>query len=295
MPPVPTVMQDLADSLNVTVAAARLVRENEGVMANGTTVELHSLPEGTGEDWREVSLAQLTAQNIAETTVLENAQTLSDTLFRVVPKITGIMTLITQIATRRISKETVGRIPMLAQNAIQRLKNTDGLGLFGSATTILGGAGNTMVSGYVAAAKNRSSANQTEPSNQGSPFRFVAMGFQLKDIQDEVVAGIGTYAIPAGDTATAFRETWQGRLFMCDVLEDDNIAVDSSTDAVAAVFPQEAIVLVQESAPRMYPEFLANTGGGSAAVYHYDYYQYGERSSGNWLFGIRTDATAPTS
>jgi len=121
------------------------------------------------------------------------------------------------------------------------------------------------------------------------------MGFQLKPIQDEVIAGIGTYVLTEGDTARAFKETWQGRLYMCDVLQDDNATVDGEDDAVAAVFPQEAIVLVQEASPQMYPEFLPGTGGGSAAVYHYDFYQFGERSAGNWLFGIKSDSSAASS
>jgi len=36
-------------------------------------------------------------------------------------------------------------------------------------------------------------------------------------------------------------------------------------------------------------------GGGATEMYLYDEYAYGERSAGNWLYEVYTDALAPTS
>jgi len=65
-----TITQSLDNSLPVVVAAARQVREFEGVMPN--LCDKVTLDEGTGQSWREVSMAQLTAQEVTETTRLDN-------------------------------------------------------------------------------------------------------------------------------------------------------------------------------------------------------------------------------
>ena len=61
------------------------------------------------------------------------------------------------------------------------------------------------------------------------------------------------------------------------------------------MFAQEAIVMVQGRAPRTATVRREDIGGGATVVYLYDEYAYGERSAGNWLFEIQSDATAPTS
>ncbi len=73
-----TITQSLADSLDTVVASARQVREQEGVMPN--LVDKVTLDQGTGTSWREISMSQLTAQAITETTRLDNPQQMSDTL-----------------------------------------------------------------------------------------------------------------------------------------------------------------------------------------------------------------------
>ena len=61
------------------------------------------------------------------------------------------------------------------------------------------------------------------------------------------------------------------------------------------MFAQEAIILVQGRAPRTATVRREDIGAGSTVVYLYDEYAYGERSAGNWLFEILSDATTPTS
>ena len=76
-----TITQSLADSLPTVVASARQTREFEGVMPN--LVDKVTLSEGTGTSWREVTMAQLTAQTVTETTRLDNPQQMSDTLLTI--------------------------------------------------------------------------------------------------------------------------------------------------------------------------------------------------------------------
>ena len=285
-----TITQSLDDSLPVVVAAARQVREFEGVMPN--LCDKVTLDEGTGQSWREVSMAQLTAQEVTETTRLDNPQQMSDTLFTITPTVVGIQTLVTDRVAARISPKAYAQVGSLAQNAIERKKDEDGLTVLDGATTELGGSSTTLTSGHISAATYRISSNTTEPGNP--PYRCVLHGFQIKDISDEITAGIGTYPVGEGLTARVFAEKFQGMVSGAQIYEDGNITITSNA-AKGGVFAQEAIVIVQGRAPRTATVRREDIGGGATVLYLYDEYAYGERSSGNWLFEIHSDATAPTS
>jgi len=285
-----TITQSLDNSLPVVVAAARQVREFEGVMPN--LCDKVTLDEGTGQSWREVSMAQLTAQEVTETTRLDNPQQMSDTLFTITPTVVGIQTLVTDRVAARISPKAYAQVGSLAQNAIERKKDEDGLTVLDGATTELGGSSTTLTSGHISAATYRISSNTTEPGNP--PYRCVLHGFQIKDIADEITAGVGTYNLSEGPTARVFAEKFQGMVAGAQIYEDGNITV-SSNAAKGGVFAQEAIVIVQGRAPRTATVRREDIGGGATVLYLYDEYAYGERSSGNWLFEIHSDATAPTS
>ena len=286
-----TITQSLTDSLDTVVASARQIREFEGVMPN--LVDKITLAEGTGLSWREVSMDALTAQTVTETTVLDNPQQMSDSLMTITPTVTGIQTLITDRVASRLNPKAYAQLGSLAQNAIQRKKDEDGLTVLDGATTSLPGAGNTLTSGHIASAVYRISSNTTEPGNP--PYRCVLHGFQIKDIFDEIVQGIGTYNVPEGLTARVFAEGFRGQIANAQLYEDGNISIDGNDDAKGGVFAQEAIILVQGRAPRTATVRREDIGGGATVLYLYDEYAYGERSSGNWLYEIMSDATAPTS
>ena len=186
------------------------------------------------------------------------------------------------------------KLGSLAQNAIQRKKDEDGLTVLDSgATTSSPGAGATLTSGHIAASKYNISSNTTEPGNP--PYRCVLHGFQIKDIYDELVAGVGTYVVTEGPTARVFTTGFQLPIAGCEVYEDGNISIDTADDAIGGVFSKDAIILVQGRAPRAVPVRREHIGGGATDIYHYDEYAYGNRSSTNWLKEIKSDATAPTS
>lgn len=281
----------LTESLPYVIASARVVREYEGVMPQ--LVDKQTLGEGVGLTWNEITMANLTASAITEQTVLDNPQQFSDTLFSITPTVTGIETLITNRVAARISKNAYSKMGSLAQNAIQRKKDLDGLVVLDGATTSLAGAGTTLTSGIIAAAVVRISSNATEPGKK--PFRCVLHGYQIKDIFDELVAGIGTAVITEGPTARVFSNGFNMPIAGAEVYEDGNITIDSASDAKGGVFSQEAIVLVQGKSPWVFTKDRPEIGGGATSVYHYDEYAYGERSPGNWLFEIYSDSTAPTS
>jgi hypothetical protein len=288
-----TTTDSLADSLPTVIASARIIREQEGVMPQ--VVDKVTLGKGTGLSWNEVSMAALTAQAVTENTELDNPQQMSDTLFTITPTVVGIQTLITDRVAARISKNSYAKLGSLAQNAIQRKKDEDGLTVLDGATTSLPGAGTALSHGHIAAAVVRISSNTTEPGNP--PYRAVLHGFQIKDVWDELTASIGqtTTELTQGESARAFREGFKGTIAGAQVFEWGNITIDSLDDAKGGVFAQEGIVLVQGRAPRSEVKREPHIGGGASSVYLYDEYAYGERSSGNWLYEIHSDATSPTS
>jgi len=285
-----TTTGSLTDSLPTMIASARIVREQEGVMQQ--LCERQTLPEGTGLTWNEVLFEKLTAQDITETTELDNPQQMEDSLLTITPTVTGIETVITDRVAARISKNAYAKIGSLAQNAIERKKDIDGLTMLDSFSNSYCGAGTTLTSGHVSAATALIIGNTSEPGNP--PYRCVLHPYQIHDIEDEIVAGVGTYVVNEGLTARVFSEGFRGMIAGAQLYPDGNITIDSSDDAKGGVFAQEALVLVQGRAPRMAAVRAENIGGGATKVYHYDEYAYGERLD-TWGVEVYSDATAPTS
>lgn len=290
MPTGVTTTSALNDSLPFMIDAARVVRPYAAIMPK--LVERHTLAEGTGLSFDEVALSQLTATNITETTILDNPQELVDTLFSITPLMAGIHTVMTRKAQRRISTAVKAKTGVLAQQAMETKKDKDLLIVLDGATVSLGGAGSTFSAGLVSAAASRIKGNSTE-HGMGEIFT-VLHPFMTKDVQDDIVAGIGTNTIPAGLTEETFRRGFSGTLFGTEVYEDGNISVDASDDAKGGVFVREALVLVQGASPTAYTQFLPAHGGGADAMWMYDEYAIGERSAGNWLYELYADVTAPT-
>lgn len=274
------------------IADARIIREYEGVYQR--TCDMVKLKEGTGLDWNEISLSALTAQGISETTILDNPQQLQDTLFTIEPIMTGIMLRITDRTYRRIVNVVEGKIGSLAGNAMSRRKDQDYLTLFSTfGTGASPGSGNPLSFGHITAAVNRIKSNTTEPSV--SAIHTVLHGFQIKDLQDEIVSGIGTYVVPAGMTEDVYKRGWSGTIASSNVWEDGHITIDSTPDARGATHAQEAVVMVQGANLRTENRRRPDFGGGADEVFMYDEYALGERSAGNWAYTMFSDATAPTS
>ncbi len=285
-----THLQDLNDSIPTVIAAARIIREFEGVMVRLS--DRTNLADGTGDKWNEISLAKLNAQGVTETTELNNPQKIQDTLFSVEPTIVGVQTIITDKTMRRITKKVAAKIGTLAQSAIQRKKDQDGLTLLDSATVSLGGAGTTMHEGLVSAAMARITGNTTE---RGTGAMYTVLHpFQLKDVQDQITNALGTYAIPSGITEEFFRRGFNGTLYNTEVFTAGNLTIDSLDDAKGGVFARESIVLVDGFGPKVETDRLIRYGGGANELIIYDEYAYGERSPGNWLYEVYTDATVPS-
>lgn len=281
----------LADSLDTIIDSARLVRDYEGIMPK--LVDRQTLPKNTGLGWEEVSLGQLTAQTITENTYLDNPQTVTDTLFSIVPVISGIQTIFTDRAQRRITKKVWSKVGGLSQNALQRKKDIDGLAIAAGATLSLAGAGQTLTSGHIRAGEAIiSNGGGIEPS-MGEIYT-VLHSYQAKDIADEITAGVGTYNIPHGLTEDVMRKGFIGGLSAVNIYTDNNIAI-TSNNATGLMFAREGIVLVQGHEPRTETRRRPEIGGGADEFFFYDEYAYGERAAGQWVIKLTSDASTPTS
>lgn len=290
MPTGTTTTGSLGDSQPLIIDSARIIREKEGVFQR--TCDVQTLAENTGLSWEEVALAALTAEAITETTELDNPQTLSDSLFTITPTISGIHVCITDRVYRRLSKKVISKMGQLKQNAIQRKKDGDYLSIAAAATTTLGGTGQTATQGHVSAAARRITSNTTEPA-MGRLFG-VFHGFVIKDFEDEVKAPVGTYSME-GKSKEFYEQGFRGEIAGVAIYEAGNITIDGTPNARGMVHAKEAVVMVQGHSPRTETRRRPQTGGGADEVFLYDEYAYGERSAGNWLYGMLHDATAPTS
>ena len=282
----------LADSLPTMIADARIVREYEGTFMR--TCDVRRLADGTGLSWNEISLAQLAAQDITETTTNNNAQQVQDTIFTITPSMTQILVKITDRTYRRIANVVESKMGSLAGNAMARKKDEDYVSLFSTFNTGASPGSATPISfGHISAAVNRIGSNTTEPSS--APIFSVLHGFGIYDIQNEILAGVGTYTVPDGMTEDVFRQGFRGTVAGSNVMEDGNITINATPDARGATHSKEAVVCVNGMSLKTETRRDPSFGGGADEVFMTDEYGFGERSAGNWAYAHLHDATAPTS
>ena len=90
-------------------------------------------------------------------------------------------------------------------------------------------------------------------------------------------------------------ENFSGKVGTAEIYEDGNIVADASDDAAGGIFSKFGIVLVNGAGLRKRVRDEPHIGGGATSLWIYVDYAYGERSAGNWVYRILSDATNPTS
>jgi hypothetical protein len=290
-----TTTGSLSGALPSIIAQARIIREDAGVWQRTTDVVKQQ--KGTGLEWQEFSLNQVQASDITETTKNENFQQLAGQLLELEPDMTQILIKITDRTFRKIANVVESKMGGLAQNAMERKKDEDYLGLFsGFATTTSPGTGNPISFGHISAAVANIQSNVTEPSM--GTISSILHGFQIYDIQAELVAGIGTYTIPNGLSEEVFRQGFQGTVSGSNVFKDGNITVDATPDANGATHALEGVVAVMGMARKPETDRDPYFGGGADVIIMTDEYGYVERTSAGtqvWTQRHLSDATAPAS
>ena len=282
-----TTTGSLADSIDIIQASARSRRQYDGVMPQ--LVDRVELDASTGTTWREILLANLSAQAVTENTVLDNPQQYDDSAITITPEMIQIQTFISDKSKRNINNKVLAQMGKMPGEAMMRKKDEDGL-TAADASTQMGAAGTPVQTGDVAAARYIITSNATEPGPL--PIAGVFHGFCIKDFYDELVSGIGTYPVPDGSTATVFQSAFTLPIANVSIHEDGNISIDSSSDAKNFVFSKSAWILVEGMTIRTETERKPNIGGGGDNLFLTDEFAYGLRLA-NWTREIIGDATAP--
>ena len=292
-----TITGSLADSLPTIIAEARVVREFPGQVPK--LADRYRLGEGQGLDWNEIALTQMSAQAVTETTILDNPQQYADLLLTITPTVTGITTIVTDRTYRRVSKNVAGQMGGVAQAAIERKKDEDGLTTLDGATIELG-ATNTPVefSDFAHAVDRVKIGDTNEPSN--SPVYGVLHTYHITDIKDQIVAGIGTYTIPKGISEDTFKRGFNGTLAGANIFEDGNIPKNAggvADDAKSFIFAKFGLILVEGHSLRTATKRREEYGGGADQLFIYDEYAFGERlaagTTGAFIAEILGDAAVP--
>jgi hypothetical protein len=284
----------LADALPSLIQSARLFEEYEMVAAK--TVDRNDLPRGQGNTWNEIRLSQITAQNITENTVMENFSLYNHTLFSVTPGMVQVATRMTDKTFRRVSGNVAAMLGKGAQLAMNRKLDTDILAQYANFSVALAGTATTLNHGHLSAGAARIVSNTTESGAGQGPVHAVLHGYGLKDLQDELEAGIGTYIVTPGQTDDFYRKGFAGfsQVAGANIWRDDNITIDATPDARGAIYAQNALVLVRELEMRTASRRREDVGGGADEVYMTSGYGLGERRD-VWGYGLLHDATVPTS
>lgn len=287
-----TTTGSLADSLPTMIQSARRFEEHDFIVPK--TVDRTDIPKGQGNTWNEIRTEQIVAQGIDENTVNENPQQFQDTLFSVTPTLVQVFTRVTDKTMRRISSNAASLLGKSSQLAMNRKLDQDGLSQYANFSVQLAGTGTTVNHGHISAAVSNIRGNTTESGMGAGPIHTVLHPFHIKDLQDEIEAGIGTYTVPEGITAEFYANGFSGTVAGSNVWSDGNITIDSTPDARGATYAQRAIVLVRELELKTETRRRPDVGGGADEVFLTAGYRYGERQDA-WGRGIFGDATAPTS
>ena len=294
-----TTSGSLNNALPTIYAEARRIREQKsGTWERTTSVKRQTEGEGLSYNW--FTLNQIDAQNITETQTNGNFQQFAGSVQSTQPEMTQVIIKVTDRTYRKVSKNVTAQMGPAAGNAMSRKKNKDYLSLFSTmATGASPGSGNPLSHGHITAAVANAMSNTTEPAN--TPIFTILHGFQIYDLQLEVLAPIGTAAIPAGMTEDVFRNGFKGQIAGSMVFEDGNITVTSTPNATGATHAREGVYSVMGMSLKHAKDRDEYYGGGADVIILTDEYAFAENKSGTagttqvFCYAHTSDATAPTS
>jgi hypothetical protein len=259
-----TISTTLSGAMPTVIQQARAIREYEGTF-NKTTTK-HTVGAGEGGTFNEFQIAQIDAQDITETTVMNNPQQFAGTLLSQSPTMSQIMVKVTDRTYHRIAKVVSSKLGGLAGMAMKRKRDEDYLSLFaGFATTASPGSANPLSFGHISAAVALAENNATEGAT--SQIYSVLHGYGIKDIQDEILAGVGTYNIPTGMTEATYRKGFVGEVAGSVVFRDNNITIDATPNARGATHAKEGVYQIQGMTYKVKERYDPAYGGGAQEVF----------------------------
>jgi|TARA_Y100000310_G_scaffold247250_1_gene252817 hypothetical protein len=289
-----TTTAELADTIPTIIEEAKHTSQFQAIMA-GLAWKIR---KGVGSTINVPYWGEVTAVGLTEGIDLTASSAMEDTNVQITPAEVGVKIIITDKLVRDDMNDVKAAAGKILGAAMEKKRDQDLLGQIDDATNSLIGAGNSLTMGGVAAARALLSGNATSAGGPAPlPYACVHHPFTLLDLVDVVTPVVPT-AGTLNVTGSAFtdeilREYTIGRLFGMPILEDGNLAIDSSDDAKGGVFATGtggAIILGTASEWSVEPERDASLRGWELNIV--GEYGVGEYLAG-WIVELAADAATP--
>lgn len=242
--------------IQTVISRARDVIEKPTVMTSKQVVTKVMIEDGDGLTYNWPKFGdQFEAQSLSEGVPINNPQTLIPTTQQFTTSETGVQFILTDKAKRVTKEPMAARAGRFMGNAMRRKMETTGLALYSGLSRDLGAAGDPFAPGALSAARVRlvaaSETGQTEPVD--GEITSIIHPFHGHDILTSS-ATLGSnkndstgYFPIEGWTEELVREYEITRLYGVNIAMAPLISIDSSDDAIGAIFSKMAFIYVGTS------------------------------------------------
>jgi len=303
--------ENLDASLNTIVSAFKVLRDEDGKIRRLAT--RYTLEPHTGTSKVILNYGRVTAYAQTDGVDTTQAASLSDTQSTYTPSEVAARVILPGSTMRRVADpDLLRRTGTLLENAYALKEDQDGTAQFSSFTTSIGAAGTVASVGSHMTAVTRlqygSSTANPEPAPGPwfacyHPCTLHAILGRLVPLTDVPIGTTVYTGAAAGQTvgpgasgalSDQILRTWKVKeLGGVPVVPEANIAVDSSADAVNAMFSREGLIYISEVEPTLDREKDASMRGAIELIY-WGSYGYGVYRPSAYAVGITADATQPT-
>jgi hypothetical protein len=257
-----TIATNVGNLLRLMITTARTTPQAEGNLT--TLVQRDPLPNGMGTSLNSPKFGTLAAYSLTQGIDMTQQQALTATNVSVTPAEVGVQIVLTRKSVAQWSEDVAMRAGVIMKQAMDRKKDVDIGGLFGTFTRTVGAAGQFLGLGHLSASVGRlaGGANTTGTlitAGQGinvaeGPYNGVFRPESLIYFLRTIIGGaaapnptVGTTSIAAEANQSLVRTgqsksmgEWAG----VDVFRNANLAKDSLDDVNGAVFMKGAIIYV---------------------------------------------------
>lgn len=308
----------LDTSVNTIISKFKLLNQETPVV-KPTATQL-DLERGMGPTYYLNNYRRVVAFNLVDGVDMMQAQTLADDQSTYSPSEVGVQVILPGSTLRRSADRRLeANTAKMMNNGWDLKEDTDGCTQFASFTmTALGSAGTVASPGHVAAgaAKLRIGGDRSAPEPAPKPWNTVLHPLTTMVIGGRIIPfattpgggtayGVNTGAHAGVTVSSMFTELQQrlllegpgalGRLSGTIVREDANISVDSSDDAIGAIYSSEGLVYINEVSAQMDPDTSDKSLRGSIEMNLWGSYGWGLYRPANYGQKATFDASVPTS
>lgn len=276
---------DIAGFFNTLFEDAMFTFRAQSLMVN-----LVTLLSGTGLATRKQGIyPEVTTQQVNEGVEVANAQVWKKSAkMELTPYIYHSQVIITQSMIDTDPDNTLEAASFEMGRSMAVSVDTNLCSNFANFSTGLGNAGSALTMKICAAGLSR-----LQEGNVPMPYSYVLHPYGWNDIWIELGQPAANQAF-LGDTANEALRQWNvGNFIGASWYTNSNIEVDSSTDAISAVFHREALALDTRKSPEMFVTTRADVGGYGYQLDLEMWYAHGERRDEAGV-KLTHDATAPT-